>query len=102
MFQYEKSSAAVKSAVEKTSSTLGDLGSAISQKIGGIKESGTFKSFEEKVSGAVGVVKSKVGGQTHEIDEALKEVEGHGQPPHEADHPVQSDHQPDPIGKPLA
>lgn len=48
---------AMKSMAEKTTSTLGGLGSAITSKFGDMRENATFKSFEERISATVGAVK---------------------------------------------
>ncbi|CAG0898797.1 unnamed protein product [Darwinula stevensoni] len=76
---FQKSTEALKTAVEKTSTTLGGLGSAITQKLGDLKGSTTFRSFEEKVSGAVGAVKSRVttsrSTSAQDFDTALQESE---------------------------
>ncbi|XP_065572795.1 tumor protein D54-like isoform X5 [Artemia franciscana] len=76
---YQKTETVIKVTAEKTTSFFGGLGSNLSQKIGGIKETATFKSLEEKVGSAYTNVKSKVvtsrSNSTHDFEEALKEAE---------------------------
>jgi len=58
---YQKTESAIKTTAEKTSSLFGEIGSAVSQKIGALKNTETFKSMEEKVSSAVTTVTGKAG-----------------------------------------
>jgi len=58
---YQKTESAIKTTAEKTSSLFGEIGSAVSQKIGALKNTDTFKSMEEKVSSAVTTVTGKGG-----------------------------------------
>uniref|UniRef100_A0A0B7ARZ2 Tumor protein D52 n=1 Tax=Arion vulgaris TaxID=1028688 RepID=A0A0B7ARZ2_9EUPU len=46
---YQKTSSVVKTATEKTSSAINSMGQAVVKKMGDIKKSQTFKSFDEKV-----------------------------------------------------
>lgn len=78
---YQKTSAAVKIASEKTSTALTTVGAAVTKKLGDIKNSETFKSVEEKVVTSYTSVKSKVTGSksTDDIDaavQAAKEQDG--------------------------
>lgn len=50
----------IKATTEKTSSILGGLGSGISTKLGQLKNSESFKSFEEKVGSAYENVKVQI------------------------------------------
>ncbi|XP_025092855.1 tumor protein D52-like isoform X5 [Pomacea canaliculata] len=55
---FQKTSAVVKTASEKTSSALSTVGAVVSKKIGDIKNSQTFKSMEERVETAYASVKT--------------------------------------------
>ncbi|CAG2165788.1 unnamed protein product [Oppiella nova] len=55
---YQKTSDAVKTATEKTSSVFGSLGGSVARKLGEVKNSNAFKSFEERVGSAVTNVKT--------------------------------------------
>lgn len=74
---YQKTSAVVKSASEKTSSAINTMGQAVAKKMGDIKNSQTFKSFDEKVHNTYANVKAKVTGSrsSDEIDEALRDAQ---------------------------
>lgn len=50
----------IKATTEKTTSILGGLGSGISTKLGQLKNSESFKSFEEKVGSAYENVKVQI------------------------------------------
>ncbi|KAG9510212.1 putative protein F13E6.1 [Fragariocoptes setiger] len=54
---YQKTSETVKFAAEKTTDIFGSLGDSISKRLGDVKNSSAFKSFEERVGSAVGTVK---------------------------------------------
>jgi len=75
---YKKTEDAVKATAEKTTSLFGGIGSAVSNKIGALKNTESFKSMEERVSSAVGTVKTKMGGSrsgsVQSFDEALREA----------------------------
>jgi len=79
---YQKTESAIKATAEKTTSLLGGIGSAMSQKIGALKNTDSFRSMEERVSSAVSSVKvnTKVGGSrsgsVQSFDEALREATG--------------------------
>lgn len=76
---YQKSSDAVKGIGEKTSFLFGGIGGRLTAKLGEVKESTAFKSFEERVGTAVGSVKNKMGGSrsnsTNSFEEALNSME---------------------------
>ncbi|XP_076457041.1 uncharacterized protein LOC143291195 isoform X3 [Babylonia areolata] len=55
---YQKTSAVVKTASEKTTSAFSTVGAAVSRKLGDIKNSQAFKSMEEKVSTSYASVKT--------------------------------------------
>ncbi|BFZ11061.1 hypothetical protein BsWGS_14100 [Bradybaena similaris] len=87
---YQKTSAVVKTATEKTSSAINTVGQAVIKKMGDIKNSQTFKSFDEKVHTTYASVKSsrsieslkeclaKVTGSrsSGEIDKAFRDAQG--------------------------
>jgi len=56
-FRYQKTTEAVKAASEKTTSMFGSLGGSVARKLGEVKNSNAFKSFEERVGYAVTNVK---------------------------------------------
>ncbi|KAL3889983.1 hypothetical protein ACJMK2_002294 [Sinanodonta woodiana] len=56
---YQKTSAAAKSAVEKTSNVASSIGASVSRKLGDIRNSDTFKSLEVKVESTYASVKRK-------------------------------------------
>jgi hypothetical protein len=57
---YQKTETAVKSAAEATTSVFGTIGASMSRKLGDVKNSTTFKSFEERVGYAYTNVKEKM------------------------------------------
>ncbi|XP_013867376.1 tumor protein D53 isoform X4 [Austrofundulus limnaeus] len=59
---YKKTSETFSTAGQKTSAAFSNLGSAITRKIGDMRNSPSFKSFEEKVENTVSTIKTKVGG----------------------------------------
>ncbi|XP_038051807.1 tumor protein D54-like isoform X1 [Patiria miniata] len=64
---YNKTKTGLATAGQKTTSAFNTFGSAVSKKLGDMRESNTFKSFEEKVSSATTSIKTKVtGGKTQE------------------------------------
>jgi len=75
---YQKTESAIKATAEKTTSLLGGIGSAMSQKIGALKNTESFRSMEERVTSAVTSVKGKMGGSrsgsVQSFDEALRET----------------------------
>lgn len=76
---YQKTESVIKATTEKTSSILGGLGSGISSKIGQLKNSESFRSFEERVGSAYENVKTKVStsrsSSMQSFDDALRDVE---------------------------
>ncbi|CAL8074021.1 unnamed protein product [Orchesella dallaii] len=77
---YQKTESAIKATAEKTTSLFGGIGSAVSQKIGALKNTESFRSMEERVTGAVSAVKVKTrmggsrSGSVQSFDEALREA----------------------------
>jgi len=76
---YQKTQEAVKAAGEKTTSVFGSLGGSVARKLGEVKNSNAFKSFEERVGSAVTNVKSKIStsrsNSTNSFEEALNSTE---------------------------
>jgi len=76
---YQKTSEAMKSATEKTTSVFGSFGGSVSRKLGEVKNSNAFKSFEERVGSAVTTVKSKMStsrsNSTNSFEDALNSTE---------------------------
>ncbi|KAG8188964.1 hypothetical protein JTE90_010057 [Oedothorax gibbosus] len=58
---YQKTSQTVKTAAEKTTSVLGTWGASMSKKLGEVKNSSTFRSFEERMGSAYTNVRSRMG-----------------------------------------
>ncbi|KAK6959635.1 tumor protein d54, partial [Biomphalaria glabrata] len=54
---YQKTSAVVKTASEKTTSAINSMGQAVARKLSNVKNSQTFKSFDEKVHTTYATVK---------------------------------------------
>ncbi|CAM4688732.1 unnamed protein product [Leuciscus chuanchicus] len=59
---YKKTSETLTTAGQRTSTAFSNLGTTITRKFGDIRNSPSFKSFEEKVESTVSNIKSKVGG----------------------------------------
>ncbi|XP_016150117.1 tumor protein D53-like isoform X5 [Sinocyclocheilus grahami] len=59
---YKKTSETLSTAGQRTSVAFSNLGNAINRKFGDMRNSPSFKSFEEKVESTVSNIKSKVGG----------------------------------------
>uniref|UniRef100_A0A1A8AD57 Tumor protein D52-like 1 n=1 Tax=Nothobranchius furzeri TaxID=105023 RepID=A0A1A8AD57_NOTFU len=59
---YKKTSETLSTAGQRTSAVFNNLGSAITRKFGDMRNSSSFKSFEEKVESTVSTIKTKVGG----------------------------------------
>ncbi|XP_075236249.1 uncharacterized protein LOC142333169 isoform X3 [Lycorma delicatula] len=57
---YQKTESVIKTTAEKTTSLLGGIGSGLTTKLGQLKNSDSFRSFEEKVGSAYENVKTKV------------------------------------------
>ncbi|XP_071442029.1 tumor protein D54 isoform X1 [Hetaerina americana] len=76
---YQKTELAIKATAEKTTSILGGIGSNLTNKLGQLKNSDSFRSFEERVGSAYENVKTKMGtsrsNSTQSFDEALRETD---------------------------
>jgi len=76
---YQKTSEAVKIASEKTTSVFGSFGGSVARKLGEVKNSTAFKSFEERVGSAVTNVKTKMTGSrsnsTNSFEDALNSTD---------------------------
>ncbi|KAJ8275104.1 hypothetical protein COCON_G00097290 [Conger conger] len=59
---YKKTSETLSTAGQKTTAAFSTLGTAISRRLGDMRNSPGFKTFEEKVENTVSTLKSKVGG----------------------------------------
>ncbi|XP_055005193.1 tumor protein D53 isoform X8 [Boleophthalmus pectinirostris] len=59
---YKKTSETLSTAGQKTTAAFSNLGTALSRKLGDMRNSPSFKSFEEKVETTVSSIKTKVGG----------------------------------------
>ncbi|XP_072218236.1 tumor protein D53 [Leuresthes tenuis] len=59
---YKKTSDTLSTAGQKTSAAFNNFGNAITRKFGDMRNSPSFKSFEEKVESTVSNIKTKVGG----------------------------------------
>ncbi|KAF4071041.1 hypothetical protein AMELA_G00280400 [Ameiurus melas] len=59
---YKKTTETLSTAGNKTTSAISNLGTAIGRKFGDMRNSQSFKSFEEKVETTVSNIKTKVGG----------------------------------------
>ncbi|KAL5013122.1 hypothetical protein ScPMuIL_007392 [Solemya velum] len=72
---YQKTSAVMKTATEKTTSAMSAVGGVMTRKMGDLRNSQTFKSVEEKVEHAYANVKAKVKGSKSEgnFEDALRE-----------------------------
>jgi len=75
---YQKTESAIKATAEKTTSIFGGIGSAMSQKLGALKNTESFRSMEERMSSVATTVKTKMGGSrsgsVQSFDEALREA----------------------------
>ncbi|XP_070705214.1 tumor protein D53 isoform X5 [Pempheris klunzingeri] len=58
---YKKTSETLSTAGQKTTAAFSTLGSAITRKFGDMRNSPSFRSFEEKVENTVSSIKTKVG-----------------------------------------
>ncbi|XP_044771676.1 tumor protein D54-like isoform X3 [Neomonachus schauinslandi] len=74
---YKKTQETLSQAGQKTSAALSTMGSAISRKLGDMRNSATFKSFEDRV----GTIKSKVVGGRENGSENLPSPTGSGAKP---------------------
>uniref|UniRef100_A0AAQ6A4E6 Tpd52 like 1 n=1 Tax=Amphiprion ocellaris TaxID=80972 RepID=A0AAQ6A4E6_AMPOC len=59
---YKKTSETLSTAGQRTSAAFSNFGSTISRKFGDMRNSPSFRSFEEKVETTVSTIKTKVGG----------------------------------------
>ncbi|XP_061668237.1 tumor protein D53 isoform X3 [Syngnathoides biaculeatus] len=59
---YKRTSETLSSAGQKTTAAFSTLGSVLSRKFGDMRNSPSFRSFEEKVENTVTSIKTKVGG----------------------------------------
>ncbi|XP_030027585.2 tumor protein D54 isoform X1 [Manduca sexta] len=74
---YQKTESVIKSTAEKTTSILGGITAGVSQKIGQMRNSDSFRSIEERVGTAYENVKGKVASRsnsTQSFDEALRDA----------------------------
>jgi len=78
-FSYQKTTEVLKGAGEKTTSVFGSLGGSVARKLGEVKNSNAFKSFEERVGTVASSVKSKIStsrsNSTNSFEEALNSTE---------------------------
>ncbi|KAG3263726.1 tumor protein D54 isoform X18 [Ictidomys tridecemlineatus] len=74
---YKKTQETLSQAGQKTSAALSTMGSAISRKLGDMRNSATFKSFEDRV----GTIKSKVVGGRENGSASLPSPTGGGDQP---------------------
>ncbi|XP_040919641.1 tumor protein D53 isoform X4 [Toxotes jaculatrix] len=58
---YKKTSETLSTAGQRTSAAFSNLGTAITRKFGDMRNSPSFRSFEEKVENTVSTIKTKVG-----------------------------------------
>ncbi|XP_050544093.1 uncharacterized protein LOC126907089 isoform X2 [Daktulosphaira vitifoliae] len=73
---YQKTESVVKTTAEKATTIFGGIGSGLTSKLGQIKNSESFRSFEEKVGSALENVKTKVSSRSNSMqnfDEILEE-----------------------------
>uniref|UniRef100_A0A3Q2P8P0 Tpd52 like 1 n=1 Tax=Fundulus heteroclitus TaxID=8078 RepID=A0A3Q2P8P0_FUNHE len=59
---YKKTSETLSTAGQKTSAAFSNLGTTLTRKFGDMRNSPSFRSFEEKVENTVSTIKTKVGG----------------------------------------
>ncbi|KAM6053213.1 tumor protein D54 isoform 6-T6 [Theristicus caerulescens] len=74
---YKKTQETLSQAGQKTSAALSNVGSVISRKLGDMRNSATFKSFEDRV----GTIKSRVVGSRENSTEGLHSPSGTGDKP---------------------
>ncbi|XP_072175925.1 uncharacterized protein [Diadema setosum] len=70
---YSKTKTGLQSAGQKTGAAFSSFGSAVTKKLGEVRESTAFKSFEEKVSNTATTIKTKVSG-TKEEESSFEDV----------------------------
>ncbi|XP_015215213.1 tumor protein D53 isoform X2 [Lepisosteus oculatus] len=61
---YKKTQETLSTAGQKATAALSNVGTAISRKFGDMRNSPSFRSFEEKVESTVSTLKTKVGGSS--------------------------------------
>ncbi|KAM9218858.1 tumor protein D54 isoform 5-T5 [Leptosomus discolor] len=74
---YKKTQETLSQAGQKTSAALSNVGSVISRKLGDMRNSATFKSFEDRV----GTIKSRVVGSRENSTDGLPSPSGAGEKP---------------------
>ncbi|KAM6120852.1 tumor protein D54 isoform 3-T3 [Phoenicopterus ruber ruber] len=74
---YKKTQETLSQAGQKTSAALSNVGSVISRKLGDMRNSATFKSFEDRV----GTIKSRVVGSRENSTDGLHSPSGTGDKP---------------------
>ncbi|XP_054247708.1 tumor protein D54 isoform X7 [Indicator indicator] len=74
---YKKTQETLSQAGQKTSAALSNVGSVISRKFGDMRNSATFKSFEDRV----GTIKSRVVGSRENSTDSLHSPSGAGDKP---------------------
>ncbi|XP_010127662.1 PREDICTED: tumor protein D54 isoform X3 [Chlamydotis macqueenii] len=74
---YKKTQETLSQAGQKTSAALSNVGSVISSKLGDMRNSATFKSFEDRV----GTIKSRVVGSRENSTDGLHSPSGAGDKP---------------------
>lgn len=74
---YKKTQETFSQAGQKTSAALSNVGSVISRKLGDMRNSATFKSFEDRV----GTIKSRVVGSRENSTEGLQSPSAGDKPP---------------------
>ncbi|XP_062445023.1 tumor protein D54 isoform X8 [Rhea pennata] len=74
---YKKTQETLSQAGQKTSAALSNVGSVISRKLGDMRNSATFKSFEDRV----GTIKSRVVGSRENSTDGLHSPPGAGDKP---------------------
>ncbi|XP_035199512.1 tumor protein D54 isoform X8 [Oxyura jamaicensis] len=74
---YKKTQETLSQAGQKTSAALSNVGSVISRKLGDMRNSATFKSFEDRV----GTIKSRVVGSRENSTDGLHSPSGAGEKP---------------------
>ncbi|KAM6248378.1 tumor protein D54 isoform 2-T2 [Porphyrio hochstetteri] len=74
---YKKTQETLSQAGQRTSAALSNVGSVISRKLGDMRNSATFKSFEDRV----GTIKSRVVGSRENSTDSLHSPSGAGEKP---------------------
>ncbi|XP_011673515.1 tumor protein D52 isoform X3 [Strongylocentrotus purpuratus] len=71
---YNKTKTGFQSAGQKTGAAFSSFGSAVTKKLGEVRESTAFKSFEDKVSTTATTLKTKVAGQKPDEESSFEDV----------------------------